>query len=299
MEEELKCQVCKQLFTNPVLLPCYHSLCLNCAVSLQHPIQSNQVISGHSHATQTNFHGQSPHIVVTTATVHHQSSHHHSDSSISSGNGGSESSGTEDGSDKISILSETDSGVVICNPSRPNSYVVTANMHGLLFPPIQSTVFSLSCPVCHKLVYFDENGAQNLPKYRVMQSIVDKYVESRNLGTKCQLCERNPKAATVMCEQCEVFYCEKCRENCHPSRGPLAKHCLITPQEGKLQLKIKAGPLEYKCPDHGDTLGMYCILCKVPVCVGCLQERKHSDHDVQPIHIMSKAQKVRTPYQKI
>jgi len=314
MEEELKCQVCKQLFTNPVLLPCYHSVCLNCAVQIQHPIQSGPVSTStatpnngfHSHATHTNFHGQSHHIVVTTATVHHQSSHHHSDSSISSsgcgtgsgGGGGSESSsGTEDGSDKISILSETDSGVVVCGgsvPTRPNSYVSTANMHGLLFPPIQSTVFSLSCPVCHKFVYFDEHGASNLPKYRIMQNVVDKYVEARNLGMKCQLCERNPRPATVMCEQCEIFYCEKCRESCHPARGPFAKHSLLSPQEGKIQLKLKAGPLEYKCPDHpAASLNMYCILCKVPVCGGCLQERKHSDHDVQPIHTMSKAQKVR------
>ncbi len=296
MEEELKCQLCKQLFTNPVLLPCYHSICLNCAVQVQFPVTQGQVNGNglHSHATTTNFHGHSHHIVVTTATVHH-SHHHHSDSSISSGAGGSESSGTEDGSDKVSILSETDSGVVVYGgSSRPNSYIGAPNMHGLLFPPIQSTVFSLSCPVCHKAVYFDETGAHNLPKYRVMTNIVDRYVEARNLGTKCQLCEKNPKPATVMCEQCEIFYCDKCRESCHPARGPLAKHALVSPQQGKAQLKLKAGPLEYKCPDHpAEALNMYCMLCKVPVCMGCLQERKHADHDVQPIQIMSKTQKVK------
>ncbi|CAG7825406.1 unnamed protein product [Allacma fusca] len=292
MEEELKCSLCKQLFSNPVLLPCYHTLCLNCAVQLQQAVQQQPLsnVNGqpHSHSHSANFHGHSHHILVTTATVHHTSSH--SDSSASSGTG--ETSSSEDSSDKVSILSETDSGVVVYS-SRPNSYVGTPNIHGLLFPPIQSTVFCLSCPVCHKMVYFDEHGAHNLPKFRVMQNIVDKYVETRNLGTKCQLCEKNPRNATVMCEQCEIFYCDKCRENCHPARGPLAKHALVGPQQGKACLKLRAGPLEYKCPDHpAESLSMYCMLCKFPVCMGCLQERKHFDHDVQPIQTMSKAQKV-------
>lgn len=309
----MKCPMCKQLFTNPVLLPCYHSVCLNCAVQIQQPVPPQQIVqsghagyhtnggshngsilSHHSHASSTNFHGHSHHIVVTTATVHHQpsSSSNQSDSSISSGVSSNSSTTAED-SDKASVLSETDSGVVVCS-SRPNSYVGTPNMHGLLFPPIQSTAFCLSCPVCHKTVYFDENGAHNLPKYRVMQNIVDRYVEIRNLGMKCQMCEKNPKNASVMCEQCEIFYCEKCRESCHPLRGPLAKHSLVCATQGKASLKLKALPLEYKCPDHPvESLGKYCILCKVPVCDGCLGERKHAGHEVQPIQSISKAQKVK------
>jgi len=331
MEEELKCPLCKQLFTNPVLLPCYHSLCLNCTVQIQQPVplaqqqqaapnqntlnntlyQHHAHFPNHSHASATNFHGHSPHIIVTTATVHnnhhrhpqnsgvnnnHHNNHHHhhhqnSDSGASSTG---ECSSNEDGSDKVSILSEADSGVIVCS-SRPASYIGTPNMHGLMFPPVQSTAFCLSCPVCHKVVYFDEHGSHNLPKYRVMQNLVDRYVEQKNLGTKCQLCEKNPRNATVMCEQCEIFYCDNCKESCHPGRGPLAKHTLVTPQQGKSALKQKAGPLDYKCPDHRqESLNMYCMLCKIPVCMGCLQEsRKHLDHDVQPIQMISKSQKVR------
>lgn len=58
-----------------------------------------------------------------------------------------------------------------------------------------------------------------------------RYIESRNLGTKCQMCERSPKLATVMCEQCEIFYCDKCQASCHPQRGPLAKHSLVNPTQ--------------------------------------------------------------------
>ncbi|XP_069675725.1 E3 ubiquitin-protein ligase TRIM9-like [Periplaneta americana] len=269
MEDELRCPVCKQLFNNPVLLPCYHALCLNCAVHHQQPA------SQHPPPTQA-------------AELANESAA----GSTSSGGGGELGAADYQEVDKLSILSETDSGVV-CN-SRPNSYVGTPNMQGILFPPLASSALSLACPVCHKVVYFDENGAHNLPKYRAMQSIVDKYGETRNLTLKCQLCETEPaEDATVMCEQCEVLYCDSCRENCHPARGPLAKHTLLEPSQGRASLRSKTKSRDAQCAEHEDeALSMYCMVCKVPVCPLCLHDTRHTSHDVQAINSMCKAQKV-------
>lgn len=252
MEEELRCFVCKQYFNNPVLLPCYHAICLNCAVNLQQPAQNNSVASA---ATSENAESVA-----------------------------SSSSGDYQESDKLSILSETDSGVV-CT-SRPNSYVGTPN--GLLFP----TALSVACPSCHKLVYFDENGAHNLPKYRVMQHIVDKFGELKNLTLKCQMCEVEPaRDATIMCEQCEVLYCDPCKEICHPSRGPLAKHTLSEPKRNSA---VSSKGKDTKCSEHvEETISMYCLVCKIGVCAICLMDSRHTSHDVQAIAIMCKAQKVR------
>lgn len=252
MEEELRCFACKQFYNNPVLLPCYHGICLHCALNLQQP-------ASHTVAAVTNNVSENA-------------------ESVASG-----SSGDYQESDKLSILSETDSGVV-CT-SRPNSYVGTPN--GVLFP----TALSLACPICHKLVYFDENGAHNLPKYRVMQSVVDRYGELRNLTLKCQMCEREPaNEAVVMCEQCEVLYCEACKEACHPSRGPLAKHVLTEPKRGGPNT---GKPKDGKCPEHPDeTINMYCLVCKVSVCALCLMDSRHTSHDVQSLAVMCKAQKV-------
>lgn len=256
MEEELKCPVCKQLFNNPVLLPCYHSLCLNCAVHIQQPAQHVQPSSEENISNLNDISVDYPDV------------------------------------DKLSIVSETDSGVV-CN-SRPNSYVGTPNIQGILFPPLQTNALSLTCPACHKIIYFDENGAHNLLKNRAMQNIVDKYGESKNLAIKCQLCEgENPNEATVMCEQCEVFYCDACRENCHPARGPLAKHALVGPQQGKASLRARNRGKQVFCADHvEETLGMYCMVCKVPVCAMCMQDGRHTSHDVQALSAMCKAHKV-------
>ncbi|KAF4521223.1 hypothetical protein B566_EDAN005434 [Ephemera danica] len=296
MEEELRCPTCKQFYSNPVLLPCYHALCLACAVNSQQQSTNN------------------PHAVAGPSTTQN---HHHAGAASTSSSSSDTASETAPGEqdcpdiDKLSILSETDSGVV-CN-SRPNSYVGTPNnMQGiLLFPPLQSiSALSLTCPVCHKVVYFDENGAHNLPRYRAMSNIVEKYTEGRRLQQQftqrvpCQLCaEDPPRQAIVRCEQCDVWYCEPCREGCHPARGPLAKHTLIDvrgpptkgPGGSPASHRPSPPPSEIsKCTEHPDeSLNLYCMLCKLAACPQCvLQDSRHTSHDVQAISAMCKAQKL-------
>lgn len=278
MEEELKCPVCHQLFANPVLLPCFHAVCLSCALDVQMP-------SGAPACSVTNQ-------TLTQAQVHHSQIHLHqqqpSQSSSSSSSASSSSttesiSSDQDQADKVSILSEADSGV-ICNTSRPGSYAGTPNLQGLLFPPSGGSVYSLSCPACRKIVFFDENGARNLPVYRAMETIVDRFCEREAL--KCQMCETEPpKVAAVVCEQCEIRYCEACRELCHPARGPLKEHTLKKPR-GASQVR------EIICGEHNDPLALYCLTCKLPACSQCVHENRHHSHDVQAIASMCKAQKV-------
>ncbi|CAN7950172.1 unnamed protein product [Ixodes pacificus] len=292
MEEELKCPACKHFYTNPVLLPCSHSLCLNCALSAQQPANAPSTASTTTTTSAASTHG--------TASSTSEDS---GNSTNSSGGAPSELGTAADypDGDKLSLLSETDSGVV-CT-SRPNSYVGTPNLQGVaMFPPmlLQGGValLSLACPECHKLVYLDENGAHNLARNRALQNIVDKYGETRRLPVACQLCEADrPREASVMCDQCEVFYCDECRENCHPARGPLAKHTLLEPQQGKKALRARAlggnAGRDAKCSEHGDeALSMYCMVCKAAACVLCLQDGRHANHDVQPLGSMCKAQKV-------
>ncbi|XP_050086584.1 E3 ubiquitin-protein ligase TRIM9 isoform X2 [Anopheles aquasalis] len=302
MEEELRCPVCKQLYSSPVLLPCYHALCLACALDIQTATSSSTASSAaaggsSSSASSSSSSGSGP-VVQLHQQQHHQ--HHHpvpssSASSASSSSSASSTTGSssatesvssdQDQADKVSILSEADSGVICCT-SRPGSYAGTPNLQGLLFPPSGSgsSVFSLVCPVCRKLVFFDELGARNLPLYRAMESIVDRFCEREAL--RCQMCETEPpKVATVICEQCEIRYCDACRELCHPARGPLAKHSLTKPR-GACQLR------ESICGEHTEPLTMYCMGCKLPICNQCIGEQnRHQSHDLQSITAMCKAQK--------
>lgn len=269
MEEELRCPTCKQLYVNPVLLPCYHALCLACALD-------NQTLATSSATSSTTVAHPSLHLL--------QQHSHSSSSSVSTGSSSATESvsSDQDQADKVSILSEADSGV-ICYNSRPASYAGTPNLQGLFSPPTGS-VYSLACPLCRKIVYFDDIGARNLPLYRAMESIVDRFCEREAL--RCQMCESDtPKVASVVCEQCEIRYCDQCRELCHPSRGPLAKHNLTRPR-GASQIR------ESICADHSELLTLFCTGCKLPTCNQCLSDR-HKSHDVQPISNICKAQKVK------
>lgn len=278
MEEELRCPVCKQLFTNPVLLPCYHSLCLTCALDIQIPSGgTTTVVTAQIHQPPT-----------TTPSTQLNNQHQSSASTASSSSTGSSSttesiSSDQDQADKVSILSEADSGVVCCT-SRPNSYAGTPNLQALLFPPSGGAVYSLACPICRKIVFFDEGGARNLPAYRTMESVIDRFCEREAL--RCQMCEIEPKVASVVCEQCEIQYCDGCRELCHPARGPLAKHNLVRPKGASTVREIV-------CIEHcTEPLTMYCLTCKTAACHQCLNDNRHHSHDIQPIAAMCKSQKV-------
>jgi tripartite motif-containing protein 9/67 len=302
MEDELKCPVCKQFFCDPILMPCYHTLCLNCALNLQQPVNLNPNTPNSNNNNNNNVNITSPintsnsSTYIVTATVHQSADELVHTSSISGDiSATSSTAGSEiSDADKLSLLSETDSGV-ICN-SRPNSYVGTPSIQGILFPPLQSSnAISLSCPVCHKLIYLDENGANNLPKNRTMLTIVDKFADFKNLSIHCQLCEGDPKEASIMCEQCEIYYCDSCRESCHPQRGPLASHKLIAAHltKNSLRSKTKGKDTAPKCGEHTENpLSSFCMLCKIPICNTCAHESRHSSHDIQALGIMCKALKV-------
>lgn len=267
MEEELRCPYCRNLFNNPVLLPCSHSLCLGCALATQIPASQ---LTASTSATPLHSDGDTISVCV------------------------SDTADFE--SDKVSVVSETDSGVV-CN-SRPNSYVgTTPNFH-----PSNHVGLCVVCLQCRKVAYMDETGALSLPRSRALANVVQRHFGHSNtpVGTPvetsvmCQLCESQPPSpATVMCEQCDIYYCDRCQQNCHPARGPLARHSLIKATVAKLKLESRKGSKESKCVDHlTETLTMFCLVCKVPVCCLCLQGGQHGTHDVQSLGSMGKAQKV-------
>ncbi|XP_068610189.1 tripartite motif-containing protein 67 [Brachionichthys hirsutus] len=286
MEEELKCPVCGSFFKEPVLLPCSHNVCLSCARNIT--VQTPE--------------GETP--------------------------AQSRASGSSDydylDMDKMSLYSETDSGYgsyTPCQLKSPNGVRV--------FPPVNPHRHcSLTCPLCHRSVSLDERGLRGFPRNRLLEAIVARYQQNRSgsasplpllllhlhlllNAVKCQLCDRNPVDAAVMCEQCDVFYCNACQQRCHPSRGPLAKHRLVPPRikpagggggaasgggggggGGGGQHPPATARKPATCVDHeAENFGMYCCSCRSPVCVKCLDEGKHAKHDVKPLAVMWKQHK--------
>jgi tripartite motif-containing protein 9/67 len=284
MDDELKCPACKQFVTNPVLLPCSHSYCLQVGHMHSHScvIVFSQCVHRHQQPAHTfeREHGGCKHDTAPSMP------------SCSHTSGSDTMSIDTESDDKVSVLSESDSGV-ICS-SRPSSYIGGAHAGGTvtnsLFPRIltpaggilstptlihnhhhhvqqfspQSTAtasagnnssYCLQCLTCHKTHYFADDQAVNyLPKNRALANVVTRYQHCRSgqstptqslsllsltpvsptmndmASTQaCQLCEhvQPPPAAVSYCEQCEIFYCDTCQQNCHPRRGPLIKHRLV------------------------------------------------------------------------
>ncbi|KAI2657994.1 E3 ubiquitin-protein ligase TRIM9 [Labeo rohita] len=277
MEEELKCPVCGSFFREPIILPCSHNICLACARNI---------------------------LVQTPDAESPQSSR-------ASGSGVSDYDYLD--LDKMSLYSEADSGygsyggfvsapttpcqkspngVRVFPPSMPPPPQAQHHLlpHTGVLPPVPRNS-CLTCPQCHRSLTLDDRGLRGFPKNRVLEGVVDRYQQSKAAALKCQLCEKSPREATVMCEQCDVFYCDPCRLRCHPPRGPLAKHRLVPPAQGRISRRASPRKIS-TCTEHElENLSMYCVQCKTPVCYQCLEDGKHSTHEVKALGAMWKLHK--------
>ncbi|XP_032066139.1 E3 ubiquitin-protein ligase TRIM9 isoform X1 [Thamnophis elegans] len=277
MEEELKCPVCGSFYREPLILPCSHNLCQACARNI---------------------------LVQTPETESPQSRR-------ASGSAGSSSDYDYLDLDKMSLYSEADSGygsyggfasapTTPCQKSPngvrvfpptvpPAAHLPPASATASLAPVPRNSC--LTCPQCHRSLILDERGLRGFPKNRVLEGVIDRYQQSKAAALRCQLCEKIPKEATVMCEQCDVFYCDPCRLRCHPPRGPLAKHRLVPPAQGRVSRRLSPRKIS-TCTDHElENHSMYCVQCKMPVCYQCLEEGKHSSHEVKALGAMWKLHK--------
>ncbi|KAM5235172.1 E3 ubiquitin-protein ligase TRIM9 isoform 17-T17 [Ctenodactylus gundi] len=271
MEEELKCPVCGSFYREPIILPCSHNLCQACARNI---------------------------LVQTPESESPQSRR-------ASGSGVSDYDYLD--LDKMSLYSEADSGYGSYGgfASAPTTPCQKSPNGVRVFPPamppppthLSPALASvprnscITCPQCHRSLILDDRGLRGFPKNRVLEGVIDRYQQSKAAALKCQLCEKAPKEATVMCEQCDVFYCDPCRLRCHPPRGPLAKHRLVPPAQGRVSRRLSPRKVS-TCTDHElENHSMYCVQCKMPVCYQCLEEGKHSSHEVKALGAMWKLHK--------
>ncbi|XP_069741199.1 E3 ubiquitin-protein ligase TRIM9 isoform X5 [Narcine bancroftii] len=258
MEDELKCPVCGSFYRDPIILPCSHNVCLPCArtILVQTPEAEPPSPQGRPSASASDYDYLD--------------------------------------ADKMSVYSEADSGYgsytgfapFVPNQKSPNGVRV--------FPPAPPPPLrhsSLTCPQCHRSAMLEERGLRGFARNRLLEAIVGRYQQSRAVAARCQLCERSPQEAAVVCEQCDIFYCEPCQRRCHPARGPLAKHRLLPPAQARVAGKPAPRKIS-TCTEHElENHSMYCANCKIPVCYQCLEEGKHSKHEVKALGAMWKQHK--------
>ncbi|XP_026949859.1 tripartite motif-containing protein 67 [Sagmatias obliquidens] len=346
MEEELKCPVCGSLFREPIILPCSHNVCLPCARTI-----AVQTPDGEQHLPPPLLHSRGSGLPAGAAAAAAAPPPDHetpAGPACGGGGGGGGSAAGGDHADKLSLYSETDSGygsytpslkspngvrVLPTVPAPPGSSAAAARGAACCSLPSASSS-SITCPQCHRSASLDHRGLRGFRRNRLLEAIVQRHQQGRGAAhgasaaaavAVCQLCDRTPpEPAATLCEQCDVLYCAACQLKCHPSRGPFAKHRLVSPpppprapaeaasaSPGAAQGAPSAGgsckspgatgagaagggaARKYPtCPDHEmENYSMYCVSCRAPVCYLCLEEGRHGKHEVKPLGAMWKQHK--------
>lgn len=263
MDGELRCPSCHRYFNQPVLLPCGHSLCKSCTINNVLPA-SEPVIASAVHAvtqmnstpdafvcggnlnnfTSTTSSTTTGGKVLCSARSHSVNTSVNAPSIPSNHNGSSHSD-----SDQLSVVSETDSGVVVS--SRPGSYIdrlpivlcqhTSSSGACTNMTPVNLTTSitcGLTCTTCNRVVcLLDEKGLNSLPRNRALERVLAKFVSSEILqqhgakpldtwtagksqlsdpleragGPLCQLCEESdPKTGPSSNGNVATTWCEQC-----------------------------------------------------------------------------------------
>ncbi|KAI6239184.1 Zinc finger and Fibronectin and SPla RYanodine receptor SPRY domain containing protein [Aphelenchoides fujianensis] len=233
MEDELKCPACRHYLHEPVLLQCSHSYCRECAVRSQQKAPSPL-------SPPCSSSGASDTMSVCVSDADQES-------------------------DKLSVVSESDSGVYIFNGasgssggsgggpsacssrgSRPSSFLgcVPPAHHQPPHTPRPSTIltpstfgYTLCCESCHKTSFYaDESALQRQPVNLALERLVQRYrrrsktpdgPSTSQLVQDCKFCEENARPVTSYCDSCGFFFCDECKPIVHPNRGPLKEHTII------------------------------------------------------------------------
>ncbi|XP_045062592.1 probable E3 ubiquitin-protein ligase MID2 isoform X2 [Coregonus clupeaformis] len=192
LESELTCPICLELFEDPLLLPCAHSLCFNCA----HRILVSHCSSNKPLESISAFQCPTCRYVI---TLNHRGLeglkrnvtlqniiHRFQKASVSGPNSPSESRRAPGLPGGHRPYSSSGGGSSVSHsarssPAQPSSHQQTATM-------------SLE----HRI--------------------------------SCQFCEQDPpREAVKMCVTCEVSYCDRCLRATHPNKKPFTSHRLVEP----------------------------------------------------------------------
>lgn len=274
MEDELKCPACRRLYFRPVQLPgCWHSLCRDCAVARVQTVSAGSVSPSASSLSSLVGAGRR-----TSSTCGREDAA----STVIS-----DSSSEHDSSDGLSVVSESDSGVVagLVRPlSRLGSNTTVADQAAHSMQTI------IGCPACSRVAVLD-GGVDSLPPTRALDSIVERYREARAVAVECQLCPAASLVpATRLCSACELHLCDNC---VHPDSDE-PKHELLSLADGRRELQTLRRSSDARCGDHhNEWRSLYCLVCRATVCSVCTRDGRHAGHHTQPMGAMCKAQKVR------
>uniref|UniRef100_A0A6Q2XL21 Uncharacterized protein n=1 Tax=Esox lucius TaxID=8010 RepID=A0A6Q2XL21_ESOLU len=193
LESELTCPICLELFEDPLLLPCAHSLCFNCA----HRILVSHCSSSKPLESISAFQCPTCRYVI---TLNHR--------------------GLE-GLKRNVTLQNIIHRFQKASVSGPNSPSESRRAPG---PPAAQRPYSSS-----GVGGSGSHSARSSPAQLALgpQQVATVSMEHR---ISCQFCEQDPpREAVKTCVTCEVSYCDRCLRATHPNKKPFTSHRLVEP----------------------------------------------------------------------
>ncbi|XP_064617395.1 probable E3 ubiquitin-protein ligase MID2 [Liolophura sinensis] len=149
----------------------------------------------------------------------------------------------------------------------------------------------ISCPVCRAPTSLGREGVAGLPRNFHLAEIVERFSSAVNVEDDIPYCSMggdNHAKAVKFCTKCDVLYCQECLTNYHPMGGPLKRHRLISSQEyharetsqGQVSRDLQSTQ-QPSCARHGQPFGLYCVPCRMVVCMECVVD--HPEHAMRDI----------------
>ncbi|XP_062380404.1 probable E3 ubiquitin-protein ligase MID2 isoform X2 [Sardina pilchardus] len=256
LESELTCPICLELFEDPLLLPCAHSLCFNCAhrILVSHCSTSKPLESVSAFQCPTcryvitlnhrGLEGLKRNVTLQNIIDRFQKA------SVSGPNSPSESRRPP----RLSPHSVSARG----SPALTGSSSVTG-------PAPSSTLSAMSLE--HQQQQQQQQVVQQVQQQQHLRPLVG-----------CQFCEQDPpREAIKTCVTCEVSYCDRCLRATHPNKKPFTSHRLVEPVPDTHLRGLT-------CLEHeNEKVNMYCVVDDQLICSLCKLVGRHREHQVSSL----------------
>ncbi|XP_078116645.1 putative E3 ubiquitin-protein ligase MID2 isoform X4 [Sander vitreus] len=264
LESELTCPICLELFEDPLLLPCAHSLCFNCAhrILVSHCSTSKPLESISAFQCPTcryvitlnhrGLEGLKRNVTLQNIIDRFQKA------SLSGPNSPTESRRLQPQRPYTATISGTIAGTIggggggTSGSSARGSPATSSHSH----------------PHANHTNHTNHTNANHSPAV----------VAKMDPRISCQFCEQDPpREAVKTCVTCEVSYCDRCLRATHPNKKPFTSHRLVEPVP---DTHIRG----LTCLEHeNEKVNMYCLVDDQLICALCKLVGRHRDHQVSSL----------------
>ncbi|KAM4621683.1 putative E3 ubiquitin-protein ligase MID2 isoform 1-T2 [Polymixia lowei] len=263
LESELTCPICLELFEDPLLLPCAHSLCFNCA----HRILVSHCSTSKPLESISAFQCPTCRYVI---TLNHR--------------------GLEGLKRNVTLQNIIDR-FQKASLSGPNSPTESRRLQQRPYsgtisgPAVGGTVggtiggssgsSARGSPASSSHSHHHSNHSNHSNTNHNPAAVVVAAMDPR---VSCQFCEQDPpREAVKTCVTCEVSYCDRCLRATHPNKKPFTSHRLVEPVPDTHLRGLT-------CLEHeNEKVNMYCMVDDQLICALCKLVGRHREHQVSSL----------------